>query len=208
MVLPTMVPPSAFLSIGWSTTLTSDSRSRRRRSFGFFTPLGAPWLVLLASMTPAEESVVLRSVGIWEAPREIICLRLVAAPLWAGFQFYGNSLEFPSCVPYDRPFRVRIGGNSLISLPAFTARILGTGHPCGAAPKIFRASPRLRGFPTGFGPPESQTALQTSPRGSPTIDGHFISQRLITAERKINGGSSVRRRNRARGREPSGAVHG
>src|SRR6478735_839530 len=169
MVLPTMVPPSAFLSIGWSTTLTSDSRSRRRRSFGFFTPMGAPWLVPLASMTPAEESVVLRSVGIWEAPREIICLRLVAAPLWAGFQFYGNSLEFPSCVPYDRPFRVQIGGNSPFSFARF--RRADTGNrpsPQRRAQNFSAPALDCGGFRRDYGRRKvRRRALQTSPRGSP-----------------------------------------
>src|SRR6478752_2214473 len=128
MVLPTMVPPSAFLSIGWSTTLTSDSRSRRRRSFGFFTPWGVLWLVPLAFKTPAEESVVLRSVGIWATPMEVICLRLVAAPLWAGFQFYGISLEFPSPVPYHPAFRVLFGGNCPHSFALFHRAVTGNRH--------------------------------------------------------------------------------
>src|SRR6478672_7805051 len=111
MVLPTIVPPSAFLSIGWSTTLTSDSLSRRRASsFGFLAPWGATWLVPLAFLTPAGESVVLRSMGIWATPVEVICLRLVAAPLRAGFQFYAISMAFPISVPYDPPFRPPLRG--------------------------------------------------------------------------------------------------
>src|SRR6478752_10108524 len=135
MVLPTMVPPSAFLSMGWSTTLTSDSRSRRRRSRGFLAPLGAPWLVPLAFKTPAEESVVLRSMGIWATPMEVICLRRVAAPLRAGFQFYGISLEFPSSVAYDPLFRRLLGAIREILLPCFAAPALGTALICGAADK-------------------------------------------------------------------------
>ena len=126
MVLPTMVPPSAFLSIGLLTTLTSDSLSRRRvRSFGFFTPGGAAWLVPLAFITPAEESVVLRSLGIWAAPMEVICLRLVAAPLWAGFQFYVISMVFPSLVPYHPVFRPRSGAISGFLFRCFAAPMLG-----------------------------------------------------------------------------------
>src|SRR5688572_23858848 len=106
MVLPTMVPPSAFFSMGWSTTLTSDSLSRRRASsFGFFTPWGATWLVPPAFITPAEESVVLRSMGIWATPVEVICLRLVAAPLRAGLQFYANCVAAERFVPYDPAFQ-------------------------------------------------------------------------------------------------------
>src|SRR6476661_4052439 len=117
MVLPTMVPPSAFLSMGWSTTLTSDSRSRRRRSRGFLAPLGAPWLVPLAFLTPAEESVVLRSMGIWATPVEVICLRLVAAPLRAGLQFYAISMEIDSFVPYDQRSAFPRGNKSYLFSP-------------------------------------------------------------------------------------------
>src|SRR6478672_824527 len=108
MVLPTMVPPSAFFSIGWSTTFTSDSLSRRRaRIFGLRVPAGLAAVVLfgtallvpLALFTPAEESVVLRSVGIWATPVEVICLRLVAAPLWAGLQFYAIVAAILSLIP-------------------------------------------------------------------------------------------------------------
>jgi hypothetical protein len=42
-------------------------------------------------------------VGIWATPVEVICLRLIAAPLRAGLQFYGISMDFESSVPYDRP---------------------------------------------------------------------------------------------------------
>src|SRR6476620_1795189 len=112
MVLPTMVPPSAFLSMGWSTTLTSDSLSRRRgSSLGFLAATGAARSVPLAFLAPAGESVLLRSVGIWATPMEVICLRLVAAPLWAGLQFYVISVEFPSPVPYHPAFRVCLGVN-------------------------------------------------------------------------------------------------
>ena len=61
-----------------------------------------------ALFTPAEESVMLRSLGIWAAPVEVICLRLVAAPLRAGFQFYAISMAFPSSVAYDPAFQARI----------------------------------------------------------------------------------------------------
>src|SRR6476661_6915616 len=90
MVLPTMVPPSAFFSIGWSTTLTSDSLSRRRgSSLGFLAAAGAAGSVPRAFLAPAGEWILLRSVGIWATPVEVICLRLVAAPLLSGLQFYG-----------------------------------------------------------------------------------------------------------------------
>ena len=56
---------------------------------------------------------------------EVICLRLVAAPLWAGFQFYGISLEFPSLVPYDRSFRVAFGATPLFSFAPFRRAITG-----------------------------------------------------------------------------------
>src|SRR4029079_14323074 len=98
----------------------------------------------------AEESVVLRSVGIWEAPREIICLRLVAAPLWAGFQFYGNSLELPSCVPYDRPFRVQIGGNSPISFARFRRADTGTRPSPRRRAQNFPRQPSIAGVPGGI----------------------------------------------------------
>src|SRR6476660_4653277 len=95
MVLPTMVPPSAFFSIGWSTTLTSDSLSRRRgSSLGFLAAVGAAGSVPRALVAPAGEWLLLRSVGIWATPVEVICLRLVAAPLRAGLQFYGISVAF------------------------------------------------------------------------------------------------------------------
>src|SRR5688572_17103023 len=120
MVLPTMVPPSAFFSMGWSTTLTSDSLSlRRASSIGFFTPWGAAWLVPPALTTPAEESVVLRSVGIWAAPVEVICLRLLAAPLRAGLQFYAISIAIESLVPYDPGFWPRLRTGSDAVFPAF-----------------------------------------------------------------------------------------
>src|SRR6478609_6831684 len=95
MVFPTMVPPSAFLSMGWSTTLTSDSLSRRRgSSLGFLAAVGAAGSVPRALVAPAGEWLLLRSVGIWATPVEVICLRLVAAPLRAGLQFYGISVAF------------------------------------------------------------------------------------------------------------------
>src|SRR5215217_114627 len=108
MVLPTMVPPSAFLSMGWFTTLTSDSLSRRRPSFIGFrgalavaggVPGGVAGLVPEALYVPAEESVMLRSVGIWATPVEVICLRLIAAPLRAGLQFYVKPMAPAGLIP-------------------------------------------------------------------------------------------------------------
>jgi hypothetical protein len=121
-----MVPPRAFLSIGLSTTLTSDSLSRRRASsFGFLTPWGATLLVPLAFVTPAEESVVLRSVGIWATPMEVICLRLVAAPLWAGLQFYAISTGLPSSVAYHPAFRCLFGSKTRFLFRCLAAPTLG-----------------------------------------------------------------------------------
>ena len=100
--------------------------------------------------TPAEESVVLRSVGIWAAPREVICLRLVAAPLWAGFQFYANSMVFPSLVPYDRPFRVRIGGNSLISFARFHRADTGNRPSPRRRAQNFPRQPSIAGVSDGI----------------------------------------------------------
>jgi hypothetical protein len=82
-------------------------------------------LVPLAMFSPAEESVVLRSVGIWASPVEVICLRLVAAPLWAGLQFYANLDAFQSLIPYDRRFQAVLSGRWKVSFPPFCRAIIG-----------------------------------------------------------------------------------
>src|SRR6478735_10090897 len=56
MVLPTIVPPRAFLSIRWSTTLTSDTVSRRE--YGLSLVL---WSVVTSPLTVIKGSLM--SVG-------------------------------------------------------------------------------------------------------------------------------------------------
>ena len=141
---------------------------------------------------------MLRSVGIWATPMEIICLRLVAAPLWAGFQFYGISLEFPSSVPYDHSFRVPYRGNLPNSFARFRRAVIGNRRGLRRCGQNFPHQPPRRGFLGRIGAvgETDHSHLQTTHlRSLRLMDTSFQSGYLLSGKedrwRTINSGEEI-----------------
>jgi hypothetical protein len=69
---------------------------------------------------------------------EVICLRLVAAPLWAGFQFYAISMVFPSSLAYDPGFQGQNGGLNPSYFAPFHRASTGICGFSASLPNLFR----------------------------------------------------------------------